>query len=163
MIDRKNILVSVCILVYSLIILLPPIVHGYIYPNMGDDFATHTGYLKYDNLFNLNYLGYAYVGYPLKLIESISGIEMVVLFFWFNYAVLILVGLVSYFVLTSLIDYKAGLLSLAIPFMCSMGLISQFDFGMIFDMINVGIILPLTIYFGIRWFQYRKIYQLFLL
>ena len=152
----KKYAVTLCLVAYICIIALPSLIHGYIYPNMGDDFATHTKYLLHFNLWDMNYLGYAYIGYPLNFIMDITGIPMWRIFLVFNVVVMIFVGLTFYYILSRLVDYKAGLFALPLTFLCSFGLIAQYDFGMIFNVINVAIILPFFIYFTIRWYTTRK-------
>jgi hypothetical protein len=159
---KKKLIVLVCFIIFSAVVIFPPIAYHYIYPNLGDDFATNVNYIAHLNLWMLTYYAYVYIGYPMRWIHALTGISYTQLYFWFSYIVLLGVGYCWYFVLSKLVDYKAGLLALVLPFICSIGLISQFGFGGVFDMISVGIILPFLIYFFIKWFQERKKHQLIL-
>ena len=159
---RRNIIVAACFLAYTLIIILPPLIYHYVYPNLNDDFATNVYYLSNQNLWMLTYYSYIYIGYPLRWIHALSNIPYYQLYMWFSYAVLVGVGYCWYFVLSKLVDYKAGLIALALSFFCAMGLVTQFASGNMFDMMNIGIVLPFLIYFTIKWYQERQRYQLVL-
>jgi hypothetical protein len=56
-----------------------------------------------------------------------------------------------------MVNWKAGLLGLYVPFFVSLGIWWQFDYGMIFNIINTGIFIPLFIYSLIKLFiDYKK-------
>jgi hypothetical protein len=127
---------------------------------MGDDSGMHMEILKNGDLWNQLYWGYAIIGYPLKWFYDFTLINYNDLFLWFNYLVLIGIGATFYFVLSRLVNYKAGLLSLIIPFFVSLGIWWEFEYGMIFNLINMGIIFPFILYSGIRWITQHKRYHL---
>jgi hypothetical protein len=157
---RRNLIIAACFLVYIAIIILPPIIHHYIYPNMGVDFPSNIGYFANANLWAITYYAYVYIGYPLRWVHYLTGFQYYQIYLWFSYAILVLVGYCWYFVLSKLVNYIAGLAALGLIFVCAMGLAWQFSFGGIFDMMNIGIILPFLLYFFIKWYQQRKKYQL---
>lgn len=161
---RRRILVWLCLVVFCLIIILPPIIHGYVYPNIGDDTAAHMNILDKIGFFSsqdvspveqIRYGAIYIVGYPLDIINHFTGIDKDVLFLWFNYLALIGVGLSLFFVFKNLINFQAGLLALIIPIFTSYGMLLLFYSGVIFEIINIGIILPFACYFAIKW-QYDK-------
>ncbi len=104
---HRNWFVAICLIIYSLIILLPPIIHGYIYPNLGDDASYHLKIIKSADLWWVGYYAYVYVGYPIRWLSSITGLSINVLFLWFNYLVFVAVGFCFYFVLSRLVNRKA--------------------------------------------------------
>jgi len=148
---------------YAVIILLPPIVHGYIYPCMGDDSALHLNIIKNGDLWNQLYYAYAVVGYPIRWLSGITGISINELFLGFSYISLVGVGWSFYFVLSRLVNREAGYLSLVLPSFVSLGLWWQLDDGMTFNIISIGVILPWLTYFMVRWLTQRKFYQLIVL
>ncbi len=156
--SRKIAIVSLSI--FALIIILPPIINGYIYPTAGDDSALHMSIIKDGDYWNQLYYGYVFIGYPLNWICNLIHADFNEVFLWLNYLCYIGVGFSFYFVLSRLINYKAGLFALVLPFFASLGLWWQFDDGMIFNIINMGIVLPFLIYFGVRWYRERRLYQL---
>ena len=158
----KTILITTSLVVYSLIMLVPPLIHGYIYPTMGDDSGVHLEVMKYGYLWTFNYYAYVVLGYPLRGIESLIGLSINSMFMWFNFLVLVGVGLTFYFVLSRLVNRKAGLFALIIPIFLSRGVLIQYDFGMVFNIINFSIILPWLIYFAIKWAKERRLHQLLL-
>ena len=158
--SRKKIIALALMAVYALIVFVPPIYHSYVYPNGGDDTALHLTIIKSGDLLKQIYAGYIFVGYPLRCIHALTGISINSLFFWFNYLVLFMVGVTNYLVATKLAGYKAGLLALFVPTLLTQGIMYQFDFGQIFNIINMGIIFPTIIYFAVKWYAERKRYQL---
>lgn len=144
----------VCLLTYSLIIILPALVHGYIYPTNGTDTAMHLSILKSGNYWNQLYYAYVIVGYPLKIFGNWN-----VSFFWFNIVALVLVGYSFYFVLSRLVNWKAGLLGLGMLLLIG-GIWSEYQFGEIFNVINIGIIFMWLLYFSVQWYRQRKSYQI---
>lgn len=158
--SRSRKIEIISLFLFALTIILPPIIHGYIYPTMGDDSGMHMEILKNSNLWNQLYFGYIIIGYPLKWFYDFTLINYNDLFLWFNFLVLIGVGATFYSVLSRLVNYKAGLFSLVIPFFISLGIWWEFEYGMIFNLINIGIILPLILYMGIRWITQRKRHHL---
>lgn len=157
---KRRLIIIASFILYAVIIILPPIIHHYIYPDMGVDFPSNVGYLTNANLWGITYYAYAYIGYPLRWIHALTGFQYYQIYLWFSYASLVLVGYSCYFMLSKLVNYIAGLASLGLIFVCAMGVSWQFYSGGIFDMINIGIILPFLLYFFIRWYQQRKKYQL---
>jgi len=157
---KVRILTIVGLAVYGVIILLPPIIHGYVYPNVGDDSG---GYLAVFDAMQrgvikpqVQYAGYILVGYPLVFLSNVTSVDIDVIFLWFNFAVLVVVGLVLYFVMTRLVNRLAGWLALLLVIFCSQGILLQFYYGQIFNIINVGIILPLLILATVRYLQNGK-------
>ena len=138
---------------YSLIIILPTLIHSYIYPTNGTDTAMHLSILKSGNYWNQLYYAYAIVGYPLKIFGNWN-----VAFFWFNIVALVLVGYSVYFVLSRLVNWKAGLLGIGLLLLIG-GIWSEYQFGEIFNVINIGIILIWLLYFAVQWYRQRRLYQ----
>ena len=156
---RNKVLSIVCLVFFCVIIILPPIIHGYVYPNIGDDTAAHMNVLDKVGFFSLEshiprerilYLALFIIGYPLDLVSYVFNIDNDVLFLWFNFIVLIGVGITLFFVFKNLISIYAGLLALLIPVFTSFSILLLFYSGVIFEIINMCIILPLAFYFGIR-------------
>jgi len=152
-------LVSVCLAIYTAIVMLPPFVYKYIYPVSGDDAATHMNFIKHSNILHQLYFGYV-IGYPMKWVASLVRINTS--FFWFNFVVLLGVGYSIYFVLSKLVNWKAGLFGLALILIAN-GIWTEFYYGEIFNVLNMGILLPFLIYFAVRWIEQRKPYQLVLM
>ena len=143
----KRIIITVALLIYTVIIFLPPIMHGYVYPNNGDDFAQHVKVIegiRDGTEQGVNYWGQYIVGYPLIWMSNLTNISIVRLFFWFNYIVLWLVGM-SCFLLFRKIDWKTGLLSIAVVVFCGTTVMNLFDTGAIYDLATVGIFVPLVL------------------
>jgi hypothetical protein len=149
------------LLVYSVVIIIPPIMHGYVYPNIGDDSAMHLAML--DDMgekgiapFGKVYFGYAMVSYPILYLSRLTGVGVDTIFMWFNYAALILVGITVYFVMARLVNRETGWLALVITVFCSQSILSQFYYGVLFNMINVGIILPLLLWLAVEYITRRQ-------
>jgi hypothetical protein len=104
----------------------------------------------------VRYNAYYIVGYPLDLIANIFHTNKDVLFFWFNYIVLFGIGLSLFYILKNLINLATGLLTLLIPIFASYSILLLFYSGVIFNLINICIILPFAIYFMIKYIQTIK-------
>jgi hypothetical protein len=129
--------------------------HGYIYPNLGDDSVTHFNAMMRLGLSSpfdkdLSYYGYVYLGYPLQIISQLFNIKPIVVFLWMNVSILFTVGLTLYFVMSKLVNKEAGLLSLIIPTFVSGASLWYVYTGVMFNLINVGIMYPLVIYYFIQ-------------
>lgn len=156
MFEKKGILTAIGLAVFGVVIVLPPLVHSYVYPNIGDDSA---GYLAiFDSMQRgiikpqVQYLAYWVIGYPLAFLGGVSGIDIDPLFLWFNYAALIGVGITLYFVVSRLVNRLAGWLAVALVLFCAQGVFFQFYYGQVFNLINIGIILPWLVFFAVKYF-----------
>jgi hypothetical protein len=154
----SRIIILSSIAVLCLIILLPPALHGYIYPNIGDDSGMHLQYIQSlqqgeDTSQFYYYFGQALIGYPIVWINQLTQIPVTDLFSWFNYLVLILVGLANYLLVSKLADWKAGIVAMFLMVFGVHTILNLFQSGTIFDLITVGVIVPLLLYCVIckRW------------
>ena len=160
MLDRKrNIIIILCIL--CLLIILPPIIYGYVYPTGGDDSAEHLKVIEQITLINpipasgYHYAGELIVGYPLVVLKMVFHIPLTTSFTWFNYLALIGVVLTFYCVFSKTFNKQAGLLA-AVGIFAVQTFVAQYLSGLIFNIINIGIILMWFIYFGIRAWTKRS-------
>ncbi len=145
---KKKWVIAIALLVYTLIIFLPPILHGYVYPNNGDDSAYHLWF--YDALKNGTagvraYWGEYIVGYPLIWLNSLTGISLNDLFLWLNYIVLWLVGIAVYLLVSKTVNWYTGLMAIPVVMFCTPSTLGLFDTGAIFDLATVGVVLPLMV------------------
>ncbi len=142
----KKVCVPLILVAFVLLILLPPIIHGYVYPNMGDDTAFHLEY--FDSIKNgipatAMYLGRMIAGYPLVWLSFLSGLSVDTLFLWFNFGVLCLIGIGAYLMVALIFNWQAGLLTIPLILFVTPSTLNLFDNGAIFDLITVGILFPL--------------------
>ncbi len=164
--SRNKFLTIVGLLLFCVVVFLPPIVYGYVYPNVGDDTTAHLAVFDKmkagDPISSQFILSYKLVGYPLIWISNLTGASIDSLFLWFNYVALALIGITIYFVVSQLVNRKAGWLSLIITLFGAQGILFQFYYGQIFNAINIGIILPLLLFSAVRYITQGRIYQLVL-
>ncbi len=157
---KRGVFVVLGLLAFCGIILTPPVVHGYVYPNIGDDTANHMDILDTVKIGSpvpkLSIVSYYIVGYPLDAVSRIFNIDNDILFVWFNFLAIIGVGVSLFFIFSRLISLMAGLLTLLLPIFTSFAFLLLFYSGVIFHIINVGIILPFAVYFAIRWLMTEK-------
>lgn len=162
---KSKITTIVGLLLFCVVVFLPPIIHGYAYPNIGDDSAMHLeaiDLLRVGDMTKVGYLGIVLVGYPILWISSLTNIGIDPLFLWFSSLALVLVGITLYFVMRGLVNNQAGWLSLILVIFCAQGVLFQFYFGQIFNLINIAIILPWLIFFTVRYLTKGKVSQLVL-
>jgi len=140
-------------------------VHGYVYPNSGDDSAFHLAYFdgiqKDGEILSPNYFGQDIVGYPLVWVSDVSGVSIDILFLWFNFLVLWLVGISVFILVAKFVNWKAGLLAIPMVMFMSPSTLNLYDTGAIFDLMSVGVILPLGLFCGMQLWVTRKWYWLF--
>lgn len=152
--DKKS---KYCFLVLlfalTIISIMPPILHDYIYPTAGDDSATHMMYFE-----NMGrpvedyYVGHPPVPvYPLYYGQYIVGKLMNALpfdvptsFLWFNYIVLALAVWAVGMAVALAYGYYAGALASLLVFGRSY-LLTQFYWGVIFDIAGVAVLLPIML------------------
>lgn len=142
----KQICVPLVLVIFMLLIILPPILNGYVYPNNGDDSAFHLRYfdsIKEGTPEVAMYLGRIIVGYPIVWMSSITGLSIDTLYLWFNYGTLCLIGIVAYLMVSLIFNWQAGLLTVPLVLFATSSTLNLFDNGAIFDLITVGILLPL--------------------
>lgn len=155
-------LLIIALVAYTAVIFLPPIVQGYVYPNIGDDTAqqmnTFEGIRIGNPIPEVNYYGYYIVGYPLDVLSRVFNVNKDTLFFWFNYLALFAVGISLFYIFKNLIGTTAGILALLIPMFVSYGVLLLFYSGVIFNIINIGVILPFACFFSIKWLLNHKWY-----
>jgi hypothetical protein len=156
----KKIAITVSLILFTLVIVLPVFIYGYVYPNSGDDFAYHLTQLKSGAYWSQLYYAYVTVGYPMEWL-NVLGVSYLTSFFWFNVIGLLCIGYSVFIVMTKLVNYRVGILGLA-SILLANGIWSQYYFGEIFAIINIGIIFVWLVYFIIRWYEQHKLYQLIL-
>ena len=66
---------------------------------------------------------------------------------------------VLYFVFSHLVSKWAGLMAVFLILFCSAGVTVLFFSGTIFSIVNVFIVLPLGLYFVIKWLTCQRVYQ----
>ncbi len=153
----------IILLIFAVVILAPILYQGYIYPSLGDDSAAHmrtidkiaAGDLAPDTM----YLGTIIAGIPIRLFSKLTGISTNSLFLWFSFLSLAAVAVTIYFVTRSFVGKQAALLATILAIFCTQSILALFLFGVIFNIINMYIILMLGIYFLVKFLNERKPWQ----
>ena len=150
---------------FALIVLSPPIIYDYVYPNIGDDSATT--FLQVIDEFDrgdmpdFSYLGQIVVAYPTSILGRLTGIDTDVLFLWFNFLVLICIGS-SLYVVLGLVNKTARLLAIPIVMFSTQSILAMFLNGTIMHIINVYIVFLLGAFFMIKYLTESKRHQIIL-
>ena len=144
--SNKRICVPLVLVGFLLLIILPPILYGYRYPNNGDDSAHHLQY--FDSIIRGSpgtamYLGRLVVGYPLVWLSNITNLSIDVLYLWFNFGTLLLMGIVAYKTVSLIFNWQAGLLTVPLVLFVTPSTLNLFDNGAVYDLITVGVLFPL--------------------
>lgn len=159
----KKIIVPSILILYALIILLPPIVYHYTYPNGGIDTINHLqvfDQMKQGQPPARLYWGRYIVGYPIIWLSNITGISIDTIFLWFNFSILIGIGITVYLVINKFAGWWAGLLAVpAVVF--SQSMLNMFNDGTIFELIILGIALPIFLYIMWKAVTTQKLYWLY--
>lgn len=136
------------------IVLLPPAIHNYTYPSVGDDAAAHLENM--DRIRNgeepvMSYWGTAIVEYPLVWIAEVLGASNDTAYVWWSYGMMALAGIVLYLVVSSLANRWAGVTAAGLTLFGTQGAMYLFNYGVMFDIVNMMVILPVAIWLGVRW------------
>ncbi len=144
----KNKYVVLILIAFAVVVFLPPLLHEQTYLAINNDTAAHL--LVFEAMknggANFLYLGQALTGYALIAMEKVTRIEMNVLFMWFNFAVLLIAGIVG--AIMVVLITKSKLAGAITPFVIVFGIGSTmhlFYSGTIFNIIEVSIIFPILI------------------
>jgi hypothetical protein len=151
------------LLIYTAVIFLPPLLHGYIYPNNGDDSAYHLRYIQHidgEAEYSPLYFGQFVMGHIIVWSSSLFGLPLNTIFLWANFLILWLVGIAVFLLVSSLYGRVAGLLGIAIVVFGTPSTLGLYDAGAIFDLMTVGIILPVLLLSVVKTIATRKWYWL---
>ena len=95
---------------------------------------------------NFLYLGQRITGYELVWLERMTGINIITLFMWFNYLVLIIGGIMTMIMIEKITKSKlAGILSMFVITFGTGAVTHLFWSGTIFNVMEMAVLLPLTI------------------
>lgn len=125
----------------SILIVMPPIVHGYIYPSWGGDSAEHLIYFHNMDTSSPLYYGQYVIG---KVLNALP-VDINVSFLWFNYiAFIMMIWAVG--ISTSLaVNHLAGILASILASFGCLQTVGLFVGGTIFDLIGIGLLLPIVL------------------
>lgn len=156
--NKSNWLTLLGLLLYCILIFLPLLVHGYVYPNIGDDSAVYLARIEgmANGTDTVQYTGYYIAGYPMVFLRDTLGWSLDIQFLWFNFIALAFIGIVIYLVFAKLANRLTGWLALLLVMFTAQGIMFLFYYGQIFNIINLGIIFPLLLLFTVRYLEGRK-------
>lgn len=152
------------LIIFTILIIIPPIHYGYIYPTAGDDTANHLTYFTHMNIPVEEY----YDGtppipqYPLYWGQYIVGKMLDVLpfdpkisFSWFHFVMMIFAIWALGWSLSLSINYLAGILVILLIFGMSF-LLTLFYWGTIFDLVGIAVLMPVILLSWHKWTRNNK-------
>ena len=153
--------VALILLVLAVMLVLPPILHSYIYPNGGDDSGIHMNVIEQITPTHpipavTDYAGEWIVGYPMILARDYLHIPLPVSFMWFTYLALVGAMLTIYFVTSKLFGQLTGLLTTILSVFVVGIILQQFLAGLIFNLINMSIVFLWFTYFLVTMIAKKK-------
>lgn len=145
----KKAIIILTLIVFTVIIFAPPIIHGYVYPVRGDDSGNHLNYIKgvsegKNPLYT--YVGQLILAKVLIGINDFTGIGINSMFLWLNFLTLWLVGIVVYLISGIVIGWISGLVTIPIMLFVQPSVLNLYDDGSIFDLFTVAILTPLMVF-----------------
>ncbi len=149
--------------IFALIILLPLFLGNRFSIDVSSDMAFHTSVVKamIDGTPKppLPYQGDIIVGLILFTVIAYTKWSIASVYLGFNFLALLGVAFTLFYVTRKLVGVVASWLIIPIVFFVAPGILVLFRYGVIFSIINMYIILPWAIYYGIKWItQKRKRY-----
>lgn len=140
----KKYWIWIAIVVFGVIVFLPPIIHPEDLLIINNDTYNHLQTFKH--LDRVSYLGQQIIGYPVNWINSWTGIGKDVLFMWINFGVIFLSGIVCGSLVYIISKSKLGAVLTGIIMTFGLGsTMHLFWSGTIFNVIEFLIILPVVI------------------
>jgi MFS family permease len=138
---RDKWLLFIILTILSILIVLPAFIHGYIYPNTSDDTAFHLAYFRNMDIQSFLYYGQYLVG---KLVNALP-FNPATTFLWFNYIAFILVVWAIGISVSLAVGCLVGVVATILAIFGITASLQLFQSGMIFDLIGIGILLPLLL------------------
>ncbi len=147
----KRLYLLLAVVLFVVILIMPMILQNDIVQTIkvSSDMATHLSIVKGDGIITPMYFGQILLSWLLKPFASSDSLPTIYL--WLNFAVLIAVAGSLYYIVGNLVNRWASYLVVPCAMFASTGIIALFKYGVIFDIINMGIIMPFAVYFLIRW------------
>ena len=145
------------LVLFLLVVLLPPALHGYTYPSVGDDAAAHLENMDRIRAGEepiMSYWGTAIVGYPLVWVAEALNLSNDTVYVWWSYAMVALAGVVMYLVVSSIVNRWAGITAAGLVLFGTQGLMYLFNYGVMFDIVNMAVILPVALWLSVKWLKY---------
>jgi len=154
--------IFVYLLVVSLILLMPIIQNRHQQIDNSSDIKAHTAVIQAvvdgQPLPYIIYMGVLVIAYPLAGIVKLTGFDVRTVYIWFNFIALIGAAFSLFFVTRKLVNKTASWLSVPITMFCSVSILAMFTAGVIFNVINMYVILPWAVYFMVKWITQKKWY-----
>lgn len=165
--EKKPILITILVCLGLLIIILPFLTHNYIYNTIveSSDLRAHSSYLSEFVNGDISYSSALYsaqiiYGVVFGTIDKIIPIAPDILYMLFMVLVMILAGFAIYYLFSHIEGLEMGWLILLISMFCCTSILALFQYGVIFNILNVYIILMFGIWFAIKWLTNNKIWYL---
>lgn len=133
-------LLIIVLVVLTILVIIPPLHYGYIYPTAGDDTASHLRYFQ-----DIEGQPSLYSGrYVIGKIMNALPFDINISFLWYHYFVLALTLWCVGLSVGLSINYTAGILA-SLGVVCINGLLELFHWGQIFDIVGIGVLLPIAL------------------
>jgi len=145
--------------VFGLVLLVRGIFTNSIYPASTGDTANHLAVIdaiSRGDWGSWAYLGEVIVGVPVLLVAKTFGLDIATVFLVAEYLLLFGIGYSLYFVVSSLVNKKAAMLTILLAMLCTPSIFRLFSSGTIFSAVNMCLILPLAIYFLVKLVATRR-------
>lgn len=123
------------------------------------DMKVHIGIITGENTDNL-YYGQIILKYLFKPFAESKYLDTIYL--WFNFSVLLGISILFYFITKEIIGKHSIIVPIIVLFV-STGILGLFKYGVIFNVINMYLILPMIIYLFVSWYNNSKNWKMLLL
>lgn len=161
--NKKNLLyIIIYLFVIALIIIYPMLSQNDIITTIkaGSDMPAHINYIQ--NFSNgiyekPLYVGQVFVAFLLQPFAHSASFPTIYL--WFNFIVLLGVVATFFYIAYKVFSLWSALLIIPIALFSTSGVISLFRYGVIFNVINMYIILPFAIYNLASWIKDKKLFN----
>ena len=144
------------LVIVLIIIIMPMLLHNNIVETIeaSSDMKAHVSIIEGNN-HNVSYLGQTllkWLFHPLADSENLRTYYMV-----FNFVVLITVFYTLFFVTKAFFNLQSAFITPILSLFVSTNILGLFKYGVIFNIINVYIILPIALYNLVKWFTDNKL------
>jgi len=147
---NKRVLYIILLVIMVVVLIMPMLTHNSVVQSVeaSSDMGMHLGVIYGEN--HSGYYGAVILGYILRPIFNSGSLDTVYL--WFNFMVLIAVALGLIYITRRLVNKEASMLVVPVVLFCTTGILALFKYGVIFNIINMYLVLLFALYFTVKWF-----------
>lgn len=148
---KRKILVAVAI---AILLVMPMLLQNHIVNTIrvSSDMEAHLGVISGSN--GYSYYGQVILAWLLK--PFVDNPHLPSIYLWLNFVAILGVAATLYYVTKELVNENSAMLVVLVTLFCATGIFALFQYGVIFNIVNMYIILPFAVLFAVWWLTKGK-------